>query len=113
MRSCVARGPASVGVIASSTVAIAHTGDARPGIGAHGTAVTTLTYSPDRRAVVSTGDNNEVIVWDPSTATSAEVLTAPAEQVQGVAFSPDGATLYTSNTLKRTAALASVKHRVS
>jgi WD40 repeat protein len=75
----------------------ARTGDARPGIGAHGTAVTTLTYSPDRRAVVSTGDSNEVIVWDPSTATSAEVLTAPAEQVQGIAFSPDGATLYTSS----------------
>jgi DNA-binding SARP family transcriptional activator/WD40 repeat protein len=72
-------------------------GQARAGIGARSTPVTTVTYSPGGRAVASTGSDNRVIVWDPQTATSAEVLTAPAEQVQGVAFSPDGSTLYTSS----------------
>ena len=73
------------------------TGHGRPGTGAHGSAVTSLTYSPDGRAVASTGNDDKVIVWDPQTAKSAEVLTAPAAQVQYVAFSPDGTTLYTSS----------------
>jgi WD40 repeat protein len=73
------------------------TGHGLPGTGAHGSAVTSLTYSPDGRAVASTGNDNKVIVWDPQTAKSAEVLTAPAAQVQYVAFSPDGTTLYTSS----------------
>jgi DNA-binding SARP family transcriptional activator/WD40 repeat protein len=73
------------------------TGQARPGIGAHSTPVSTLTYSPQGSAVVSTGDDNRVIVWDPQTATPDEVLTAPAAQVQNVAFSPAGTTLYTSS----------------
>ena len=73
------------------------TGHARPGAGARGSAVTSLTYSRDGRAVASTGNDNKVIVWDPQAARSAEVLTAPAEQVQYVAFSPDRTTLYTSS----------------
>jgi DNA-binding SARP family transcriptional activator/WD40 repeat protein len=73
------------------------TGHARPGTGAHGSAVTSLTYSHDGRAVASTGNDNKVIIWDPRTTRTAEVLTAPAEQVQYVAFSPDGTTLYTSS----------------
>jgi DNA-binding SARP family transcriptional activator/WD40 repeat protein len=73
------------------------TGHGRPGTGAHGSAVTSLTYSPDGRAVASTGNDNKVIIWDPQTARPAEVLTAPAEQVQYVAFSPGGTTLYTSS----------------
>jgi DNA-binding SARP family transcriptional activator/WD40 repeat protein len=73
------------------------TGHARPATGAHGSAVTTLTYSPDGRKVASTGTDNKVIIWDPRTARPAKVLTAPAEQVQYVAFSPHETTLYTSS----------------
>jgi DNA-binding SARP family transcriptional activator/WD40 repeat protein len=73
------------------------TGHARSATGAHGSAVTGLTYSPDGRRVASTGTDNKVIIWDPRTARPAEVFTAPAEQVQYVAFSPDGTTLYTSS----------------
>ena len=75
----------------------ASTGDARHGTGSLSSPVTSVTYSPEGRAVASTGTDNKVIVWDPQVATAAEVLTAPAEQVQGVAFSPDGSTLYTSS----------------
>ena len=73
------------------------TGGERLGAGARGSAVTSLTYSPDGRAIASTGTDNKVIVWDPRTARPAEVLTAPAEQVQYVAFSLDRTTLYTSS----------------
>ncbi len=59
--------------------------------------MTSLTYSPDGRAVASTGTDNKVIIWDPQTARPTKVFTAPAEQVQYVAFSPDGTTLYTSS----------------
>jgi WD40 repeat protein len=75
----------------------ATTGDARLGTGIHSGPVTNVTYSPEGRAVASTGNDRRVIVWDPQTARSAEVLTAPAEQVQDVAFSLDGRTLYTSS----------------
>ena len=51
------------------------TGHARPGTGAHGSTVTSLTYSPDGRAVASTGTDNKVIIWDPQTARPAQVLT--------------------------------------
>src|SRR5262249_30002850 len=73
------------------------TGHARPGTGARGSAVTTLTYAPGGRAVASTGTGNTVIVWDPQAARPAQVLTAPAEQAQYVAFSPDRTRLYTSS----------------
>jgi WD40 repeat protein len=73
------------------------TGHARPGTGARSSAVTSLTYSPGGRRVASTGTDNKVIIWDPRTARPAKVFTAPAEQVQFVAFSPDGTTLYTSS----------------
>ena len=43
----------------------ASTGDARPGTGAHSSPVTSVAYSPDGRAVVSTGNNSKVIVWNP------------------------------------------------
>jgi DNA-binding SARP family transcriptional activator/WD40 repeat protein len=73
------------------------TGHARPGTGARGSAVTSLTYSPGGRAVASTGTDNKVIIWDPQAARPAKVFTAPAEQVHYVAFSPDAKKLYTSS----------------
>jgi WD40 repeat protein len=75
----------------------ASTGAARVRTGARSSAVTGLVYSPNGRAVASTGNDNKVIVWAPQTAGPAKVLTAPAEQVQYVAFNPDGTTLYTSS----------------
>jgi WD40 repeat protein/DNA-binding SARP family transcriptional activator len=73
------------------------TGHTRPATGARSSAVTGLTFSRDGREVASTGTDNKVIIWHPQTARPAEVLAAPAEQVQYVAFSPDGTTLYTSS----------------
>ena len=72
------------------------TGDARPGIGPNTGTVASLAYSPDGRAVASTA-NNTAVIWNPRSATPREVLTAPGGQVQGVAFSAGGQTLYTSS----------------
>jgi DNA-binding SARP family transcriptional activator/WD40 repeat protein len=71
-------------------------GDARPGIGPNTGSVASIAYSPDGRAVAST-TNNTVIIWNPQSANSREVLTVPGGQVQEVVFSRDGHTLYTSS----------------
>ena len=72
------------------------TGNERPGIGPSTGSAPNLAYSPDGRAVASAA-NSKVIVWNPRSATPREVLTIPGGQAQGVAFSPDGQTLYTSS----------------
>jgi WD40 repeat protein len=71
-------------------------GDARDGIGPNTGSAANLAYSPDGRAVASAA-NTKVIIWNPRSARPSEVLTVPGGQVQGVAFSPDGRTLYTSS----------------
>ena len=72
------------------------TGNARPGAGPKSGSVASLAYSPDGRAVAGAA-NNAVIIWNPRSATPREILPAPGGQVQGVTFSPDGQTLYTSS----------------
>ena len=74
----------------------ARTDAVRRGIGPNTGSVTNLTYSPDGRAVASIA-NNTVIIWNPRSARPRAVLTIPGGQVQGVAFSPDGRTLFTSS----------------
>ena len=73
------------------------TGHARRGVGSSGHPVTNVVYGPDGRSVVSTGNDNDVIVWNPQAARIAQVLTVPAEQVEDVAFSSDASTLYVSS----------------
>jgi WD40 repeat protein len=58
--------------------------------------VANFAYSPDGHAVASVA-NDKVIIWNPRSATRRETLTVPGGQVQGVAFGPDGHTLYTSS----------------
>lgn len=86
--------------IASQTGAVsfidAASGGSRRGIGPNAGPLAILVYSPDAREVASAAGNT-VTVWNPGSATPREVLTAPGGQVQGVAFSPDGQTLYTSS----------------
>jgi WD40 repeat protein len=71
-------------------------GDAHNVVGPSTGPVTELTYSPDNRAVASAA-NNAVTIWDPRSRTSTTVFTIPVGQVQPIAFSPDGRTLYTSS----------------
>jgi DNA-binding SARP family transcriptional activator/WD40 repeat protein len=74
----------------------AKTGEAHTGTGPDIGPVTDLIYSPSNRAVASAA-NNEVIIWNPHSHTSSTQLTIPVGQVQPIAFSPDGHTLYTSS----------------
>ena len=74
----------------------ASTGDARPGRGPSSSSATNVAYSPDGRAVAARSEQQGDHL-EPTAATPAEVLTIPGGQAQGVAFSPDGQTLYTSS----------------
>jgi WD40 repeat protein len=73
------------------------TGSTRPGVGGHRADVARVAYSPDGRVVVTTGDDNQVVVWDPQNATPIEALDGHAGAVHDAAFSADGQTLYTSS----------------
>ncbi len=73
------------------------TGIARTGSKAHGDQVASVLYSADGRSVVTVGNDDTVIVWDPGAARPTQVLAGPPGQVAGAAISPDGSTLYTSS----------------
>jgi WD40 repeat protein len=63
----------------------------------HAGFVQNVAFSPDGRLAVSVGDDHEVLVWDPATATALQTLSGHAGRVTGIAFSRDGQTLYTSS----------------
>jgi DNA-binding SARP family transcriptional activator/WD40 repeat protein len=79
------------------------TGRTRQGVGAQTSAaddsagIADVVYSPSGRVSVTTGNDNVVRVWDPTTAAAVEVLTGHGAAVHGAAFSADGQTLYTSS----------------
>ena len=55
-----------------------------------------MTFSPDSRVAVSTGDDGLAIVWDPQTGTVLQRLTGHSNtRVFAADFSPDSKTLYT------------------
>ena len=72
------------------------TGQLREGIGNAG-QFANVVYSPDGRVVVTTGNDNLVTVWDPTTATTVQTLAGHGGAVHGAAFSADRKTLYTSS----------------
>ena len=74
----------------------AYTGHARPRTGEHSASVAAVVYAGDR-GVMTVGDDDKVIVWDPQSVMPVKVLTAQAGQVQGAAVSPDATTLYTTS----------------
>jgi len=63
--------------------------------GRHNAAATNVGFSPDRKTIVSTGDDAQVLVWDAESSELRQTLTGHTGRVFGPAFSPDGQTLYT------------------
>ena len=56
-----------------------------------------VVFSPDGRAVASTGDDARVIVWNPATGQPIETLAGHGGPVTGAAFWRDGRTLFTAS----------------
>ncbi len=65
--------------------------------GGHTANVESLRYSPNGRRLVSTADDDKVIVWDAKTAQPLQTLFGHAGRPIQSAFSADGGTLYTSS----------------
>jgi DNA-binding SARP family transcriptional activator/WD40 repeat protein len=63
--------------------------------GRHGGNVIGLGFSPNATTVVSTGDDDKVLVWDVKSGSLRETLAGHSGRVFGPAFSPSGKTLYT------------------
>jgi WD40 repeat protein/DNA-binding SARP family transcriptional activator len=73
-------------------------GRVTPGTAAHSAAVEQLVFSPDGRALASTGADARVIEWNSATGQPIETLTGHGGPVTGAAFSRDGSTLFTVST---------------
>jgi WD40 repeat protein/DNA-binding SARP family transcriptional activator/energy-coupling factor transporter ATP-binding protein EcfA2 len=65
--------------------------------GGHTASVQSVRYSPNGRLLVSTADDDKVIVWDAKTAQPLQTLLGHAGRPADSAFSADGSTLYTSS----------------
>ena len=73
------------------------TGAIHAAAGGHTANVQSVRYSPNGRMLVSTADDDNVVVWDPRTAQPLETLVGHAGRPTDSAFSADGRTLYTSS----------------
>ena len=65
--------------------------------GGHGASVQSVRYSPNGRRLVSTADDDNVVVWDPRTAQPLQTLVGHAGRPTDSVFSADGHTLYTTS----------------
>ena len=71
-------------------------GDARALQGRHEGDITDLAFSPDGRALVSSGgDDGRIIVWDVASGQEREAMTGHSGRAFGPVFTPDGTKLFT------------------
>ncbi|HTT27462.1 MAG TPA: BTAD domain-containing putative transcriptional regulator [Solirubrobacteraceae bacterium] len=73
------------------------TGAIHAAAGEHTADVQSVRYSPNGRWLVSTADDDKVIVWDAKTAQPLQTLLGHAGRPTQSVFSADGGTLYTSS----------------
>ena len=73
----------------------AGSGEVRRRLRGHAEDVWAIRWSDDGRLLASTADDGSAIVWDPATSAVAERLDLGETNARGLAFSPDGETLFT------------------
>ena len=73
------------------------TGALHAAAGGHTANVQSVRFSPNGRMLVSTADDDNVVVWNPRSAHQLETLVGHAGRPTDSAFSADGRTLYTSS----------------
>ncbi|MBV8220383.1 MAG: protein kinase, partial [Solirubrobacterales bacterium] len=73
------------------------TGSIHTAAGGHTATVQSVRYSPNGRLLVSTADDDKVIVWNAKTAQPLQTLLGHAGRPTQSALSADGRTLYTSS----------------
>jgi WD40 repeat protein/DNA-binding SARP family transcriptional activator len=73
------------------------TGAIRVAAGGRTASLQSVRYSPNGRTLVSTADDDNVVVWDPRTAQPLQTLVGHAGRPTDSAFSADSRTLYTSS----------------
>jgi WD40 repeat protein/DNA-binding SARP family transcriptional activator len=71
------------------------TGEIHVAAGGHTASVQSVRYSPNGRILVSTADDDKVIVWGPKTAQPSQTLLGHAGRPTDGVFSADSGTLYT------------------
>jgi WD40 repeat protein/DNA-binding SARP family transcriptional activator/energy-coupling factor transporter ATP-binding protein EcfA2 len=95
--STVALGQGDSSIILADTA----TGRRRRVVTGHGPGVPPedmqLAFSPDGASVASLSDDRTVVVWNVATGQTKQTLRGHASPVTGVAFSPNGNTLYTGS----------------
>ncbi len=95
----------AVGATKKVSIWDAATGKRRHSLSGHtGFGITSIAYSPDSRTVASGGDDGTVRFWDAATGALKHTITGHTNEVNAVAFSPDGDTLavggaYSVNTV--------------
>jgi WD40 repeat protein/class 3 adenylate cyclase len=70
-------------------------GEVTPANGSHSANITSMSYTPDGKDLVTTSDDGSTIVWDAGTLLPAERFTGDNGRVLGQTLSPDGQTLFT------------------
>jgi WD40 repeat protein len=73
----------------------AGSGEVRRRLRGHAEDVWAIRWSDDGRVLASTADDGSAIIWDPDTGAVAERLDLGETNARGLAFSPDGGTLFT------------------
>jgi WD40 repeat protein/class 3 adenylate cyclase len=73
------------------------TGHVEPGAGETGVAVQDVGFSPTGKVAVSTDEDGHVTIWNPQAAHVIDTFTGHEDRTQGLTFSADGKTMYTSS----------------
>ena len=79
--------------------------------GRNDAAVDFMTFTPDRRTVVSSGSDGSIVAWDVERGELRETFSGHSEGSPDLGVSPDGRTLYTANGPSNDVSVVDVSRR--